>query len=85
MRTIHKHEVPILDEFALQLPQGAQALAFQVQHDKPTMWLLVDDAAPKERRKFYVNGIGNPVTHSGHYVGTVQWAGGVWHLFAEKR
>ena len=52
MRTIYKYKIPLTDAFELQLPEGAEILSVAAQYDKPMLWALVDDEAPKEVHKF---------------------------------
>lgn len=84
-RVIWKYVVPIQDRVILQMPKGAQLLAFQTQESKPCLWALVDPTAKLVEHHFRVVGTGNPTEfdNSNIYIGTVQVLGGrfVWHLF----
>lgn len=84
---VFKYEVPIDDRFTLKLPRHAKIIAFQVQHEQPQVWALVD---PEEKtmmdRDFILAGTGHPIDEREdnlHHLGTWQMRGGslVWHLF----
>lgn len=84
--TVYKYEVPLTDEFALDLPMAAQVLSFQSQHEKPCLWALVDPERIPLKRHFRLAGTGHPLKHderSLRFVGTAQFHGGalVFHLF----
>ena len=82
MRTIWKYRFPEGDETVLTMPMGAHVLTIQVQDGSPVLWALVDPDAPPEPRLFYVKGTGWVIDQPlGRYVGTVQLAGFVWHVF----
>lgn len=88
MKRVYKYEVPIQDQFALQLPVGAQVLTVQTQYgDAPRLWALVDaDSAVTELRSFILRGTGHdieePVDRLIH-CGTFQLQDGalVFHVF----
>lgn len=87
MQTIYKYEVPIEDEFVVELPESAKILCVQVQHGEPFFWALVDTANQPERRRFSLRGTGHVLdeylVESANYVGSFQLRGGalVFHLF----
>jgi hypothetical protein len=84
MMKIFKYEVPIVDDFALLMPSGAEVLAFQVQRGVPCIWARVDERADLVQRNFHVIGTGNPMPDVQMvYIGTVQMPPFVWHLFEE--
>lgn len=68
----------------LDLPQSAQILDVQLQGDIPTLWALVDETAPTERRVIVGIGTGETITGSLDllsHISTVQTEGGfVWHI-----
>ena len=59
MKTIWKFTLTITDEQVLEMPRGAQILSVQTQYDQPQLWALVDDGAPKTKRRVVVLGTGN--------------------------
>lgn len=74
------------DAFVVEMPVGAKILDVQVQDGTPYLWALVDDLAPKERRKLATVGTGHPLPDEimeGTHIGTFQLHGGtiVLHLF----
>lgn len=86
MKTIWKYKVPIEGEFTLQLPKHHKTLCFQMQHNVPHIWVLVDPDSPVESFGFKVIGTGNPISRwFGNYIGTIQQFDGqlVWHLFED--
>lgn len=85
-RTIWKLPLPVADEITLQMPQGAEILCLQMQHDKPTIWVRCDDDpafANRVQRVLQWRGTGHNADGTGAYVGTVQLDDGalVFHLF----
>jgi hypothetical protein len=68
----------------LEIPKGGKVLALQVQQDMPCMWVLVDQDAEKEKRRFEIHGTGSLLPNDyGTYVGTFQVNNGhyVFHIF----
>jgi hypothetical protein len=83
-KSIFKYPLAVDDLQMLDIPEGAEPLTVQIQHDRPCLWALVDPEKPTERRAFRTYGTGHPVdTHPGAYVGTYQLDGGalVFHVF----
>ena len=85
MLRIYKYPIPIEDDFALSLPDGAQVLDVQTQYGQPQLWALVDPEAPMRERQFILRGTGHDI----HYplsalihCGTFQEHGGsvVFHV-----
>lgn len=87
MKRIFKYEIPITDEFELELPRGVQILTFQAQYNKPVIWAIIDPEEDTfEKVSFKLFGTGHPIpkdANSFSYIGTAQMANGqlVWHLF----
>lgn len=85
---IYKYIVPVkLSFFNLDLPLGAEILAFQIQDNTPVIWVLVNTETVKERRHFAVRGTGEAMNDwrtTDKYIGTVQMPPFVWHLFETK-
>jgi hypothetical protein len=85
---IYKYEIPIKDEFILELPKGAKILSFQKQHGKPYIWCLVNQEET-EPIKFRMIIDGHDFDYDGRYmrfIGTIQMTEGylVLHLFKER-
>lgn len=85
MLKVFKYAVPMIDEFTIGMPEGAQLLSFQEQHGDGQLWALVDPNAPTVERHFRLAGTGHPIVdpRALHFVGTAQFHGGalVFHLF----
>lgn len=84
MKKIYKYDIPILDDFYLDLPIQAKILSFQIQDETPVIWALVDPTNDPETRRFSVWGTGEVIDlkNSDIYIGTAQKKHGfVWHLF----
>ena len=83
MQNIYKYTIPTIGQSRLNLPRNANILSVQNQHDKITLWALVDTSEPNETRFFEVYGTGQPCPYADRqqYIGTVQIAGLVWHVF----
>lgn len=85
--SVWKFQLQIIDRCTLEMPQGARVLCVQPQNNLPTLWALVDLAAPMVKRDFLIFGTGHPLDVAlwsrPIYVGTVQTHGGnlVWHVF----
>ena len=79
MKTIWKFS---LTQGLIEMPVGAEVIAFQFQKGVPTLWAIVDPDAPKEIRKFCISPTGGMVFDDSRYIGTVQDARGlVYHAF----
>lgn len=82
---VFKYEIPLDEEFTLQLPVGARILSFQVQDGQPMIWALVNVHAPFESRQFLLCGTGHKINEDRiqSYIGTIQLLEGklVFHLF----
>jgi hypothetical protein len=88
-RTIYKYDVPLTDEFELDMPVGAEVISVQVQRGTPRLWAMVnaDPETPRESRRFRLLGTGRAIPAEfqlARFVGTFQMANGelVFHLFA---
>lgn len=86
MKTIWKYIIPTEDEFSLDLPKEAICLCFDTQSGIPTLWVMVDPEAKKEKRHFRFAGTGHPLNtdkwqHT--YIDTAKFAGDqlIFHLF----
>lgn len=88
MRIIYKYEIPLTDEFTLDLPSHSEILCVQVQNDKPYIWVSCDHDTchPCYRKRFYLRGTGFPFDYKSNtekYIGTFQLNWYVGHLFEE--
>ena len=84
MKTIWKFNVPVEDEFVIEMPIRAEFLSVQTQFGVPQMWFIVEPEKSKEPRRFRVVGTGHPMPEGSlKYLGTFQVHEGslVFHLF----
>lgn len=85
IKRVFKYEVPITDQFVIDMPEGGEILDVQVQRGVPSIWALVNDSEKVVERKFRLVGTGHPIITECPmiYVGTFQIEGGnlVFHLF----
>ncbi|GEM_PF-3157757 len=51
-RVIFKYQMPVLEEFTMELPKGAQIIRVQDQGGMFWLWAVIDTRAPKEARHF---------------------------------
>lgn len=51
-RVIFKYQMPVLEEFTMILPKGAQIIRVQDQGGMFWMWAVVNTNTPEEIRKF---------------------------------
>ena len=65
MKTIHKFLIAesVRGDFQLQLPSESEVLHVGLQRGQPHMWILLDDAAPKQTWSFQVALTGGDATH----------------------
>ncbi len=89
MRAIYKYDAPLTSQpFTIELPKGAEVLAFDEQGGRIYFWAMVDPAAETETRTLHIAGTGHPLPDEKmRYIGTCQQAGGalIWHLFELER
>ena len=85
MAAVWKFEIPINDEFEIQMPRNAELLHVEVQNDKGFLWARVAPERHNEQRKFYLRGTGHPVDMDCEYVGSFMLRNGalVFHLFED--
>lgn len=88
MKAIWKFPLEGPGRNVIQMPLGAKVLCAQNQHEKPTLWAMVEseDAKHAVTRVFFVIGTGHEAPmeiEDWTYIDTVQMAGGslVWHVF----
>lgn len=85
---IFKYEVFLLNSFSICMPENSTILSFQVQNEKPYIWVLVDEEKPIISRYFTIIGTGHYIELSKNvlkYIGTVLMNRDelVWHLFED--
>ena len=51
-KVIFKYQMPVLENFTMQLPSGAQIIRMQDQGGMFWLWAVVDTDAPLEERSF---------------------------------
>ena len=74
----------IVDEFTLEMPEGAILLSFKVQRGVPTLWALVNPDNKFEKRQFSLIGTGHSIKENNlKYIDSVQLDQGnlIFHLF----
>jgi hypothetical protein len=63
-KVIWKYNIPIADDnFSIEIPKGAHILKVALQYGQPVMWVMVDNIAETEERKFFIAGTGEPLTN----------------------
>jgi len=50
--TIFKYQMPVLEQFEMKLPKGAQIIRMNDQDGMFWLWAVIDTEAPDEIRKF---------------------------------
>jgi hypothetical protein len=71
----------------VSVPIGAVVLSVGIQNSEIMTWVLVDETAKKESRRFFVTGTGHvwpPMKGLPIFVGTVFQGSYVWHVFEIK-
>lgn len=88
IKRIYKYELSANTPQSIDLPEGAQVLTAQGQHEQSVcIWALVDPERPKQKRYFEVFATGESVFVdmgvSRNYIGTAQLEGGtlIFHVF----
>jgi len=87
VKTIWKYSFHVKDEFALQLPAGAEIVSVERQGDDVyvgTIWAIVDTDAAVWLRSFACRGTGHPLPENALHVASWQDPPFVWHLFEYK-
>ena len=87
-QSIWKFPTPIVDEFSLDMPEGAEILDVERQDVDPCIWALVNTDAPLKPRRFAWYGTGHRASGiaKADHIGTVLLHGGrlVFHLFERR-
>ena len=84
MQAVWKYAIPINEDFAVELPEGAVPLTVQMQRGLAFLWMQVDPRARRVLRHFAVIGTGHEYPMDGwRYIGTFQLESGalVFHLY----
>ncbi len=70
-KVIHKYQMPVLEEFEMTLPSGANILRMEDQGGMFWLWAVVDTRHPLETRKFraFKTGAKIPDSFDGKYLG----------------
>lgn len=70
-RVIFKYQMPVLEQFTIKLPAGAEIIRMQDQGGMFWLWAVVDTSAPLEERRFraFKTGAEIPPGLSLRYVG----------------
>ena len=89
MLRIFKYEIPIDDDFEIEMHQDAKILSVQMQKEKSCIWAIVDLYNSKSIRKFRMAGTGHPIDHTLEeleFIGTFQIPedSQTFHLFEVK-
>ena len=87
MQKIYKYDIPVTDDFTIDLPTPNKILDVQVQNGSPVMWVLHNTADLIVPNKFCIIGTGNPIDRNMDnfkHVGSFQNDPFVWHVFKYK-
>lgn len=87
MKTIWKFPLEVVDEQLVDMPEGSEILAVQVQLGVPCLWAAVTPDAAKVKRCIATYGTGHPMKSraADQYVGSYQLQGGalVFHVYGD--
>jgi len=75
-----------LDQWSkVAIPMGGEVLSCQEQNGAPYLWVLVNESAPVQVRKFHIYGTGHNIDNDIPmvFISTVQVGPFVWHVFEE--
>ncbi len=86
---IYKYNIPIMDDFYIEMPINAEILSFQEQSGKFYIWAAHEKDSQTEMRRFSMIGTGSEFDKKSikKYIGTIQTTPNhwnvifVWHLF----
>ena len=87
MRTIFKTKLDICDSQTVELPQDFRILHLGMQDGVPCIWYECDSGKPLVHLDIYCFGTGHRIPDCStpglytEYIGTVQYAGFVWHYY----
>jgi len=83
---VYKYPLTFGDWVSVPMPEGAEVLCVQIQHDEPFLWARVTPENPPALRHFRIAGTGHDLgSNVGRYVGTFQMHDGdlVMHVFED--
>lgn len=83
---IFKYRLALTETQVIEIPPvSSRFLSVQLQEGKITLWVMVDDTAPRRPRHIHIYATGSPCDGAidCHYIGTVQHFQYVWHVFGE--
>lgn len=85
MKRIYKYPIQITDEQIIQMPENAEILHVNIQHNQAFIWAMIDPEEDEEDVEIRVYGTGHPVQECKElsYLGTVFIQNGdlVFHVF----
>ena len=85
MKTIYKYPLEITDYQYVRLPIRSKIISVGNQNGRLVLWAMVDTSQTEYDRSVIIKGTGNPIESeelTGYtYIGTVQIAWLVWHVF----
>lgn len=82
MKTIWKLVIPHDIYPVLNMPENADILCVQMQHNYPTIWFTAESNDPIVSRRFLIVGTGHEMPDKPmNYIGTWQLNSFVFHLF----
>jgi hypothetical protein len=86
MSVIYKYNIPVADEFELDMYEDSKILTFQMNNRVPCIWAIVNTNFNMIKRYFKIIGTGHIFKDKNlNYIGTAQEDSKigilVWHLF----
>ena len=85
MKTIYKYPLEITDYQYVRLPIRSKIISVGNQNGRLVLWAMVDTSQTEYDRSVIIKRTGNPIESeelTGYtYIGTVQIAWLVWHVF----
>lgn len=86
MNKIYKYEIPLEDQFEIEVPEDYEILTLQMQNNKPCIWMAVDPKRKLTKLTFKTYGTGDDIESEKviRYIGTYQKDFMVWHVFQKK-
>ena len=81
MQRIWKCQIPLTEEFELEMPRGKQIVKIDVVNGVPYMWILTRSGNAPEEYRFELHPTGADIDADRVYMGTFRIADVVFHLF----